>query len=374
MINKLLFILFGLMFISFSFVERDITVNGILYSFPWEPRGGYGCVSDISGRSGNMAIVQLQTEVEGRDVKVINVFESSDTLLRKLVVPKGYTLVERFWNFQNLDTVVLPSSLKSITPNSFMGCEHLKAFLFAKRNRFLKFKDGCLIRTKDSALLYSLNGSSVPSKTRIICEGAFANRRDTSVIFISNSVVSIMPNAFGTNSSIKEVVFSHGNENFIFSEGNIITKKDSTLVCLLGAKCNINSNVKILCDWLFYRSECIDTICIPEGVTRIGRHCFDRSSLSCIYLPNSLIGIGYDAFDCTNITSLNIPEGVENLDNDIGCCTKLESVSIPKSMKVVPQSVFGGCHHIKVVYMHSRNTKIEEGAFPPDAEIKYVDE
>ena len=374
-IKKLLVVLLGFAMVSFSLREIEITVDGISYRFPWLPQiGGYGCVYDISARNGDKAQVNLQTEVEGRKVRVVCVFKSSDSLLRKLVVPKGYILVSKFWNFHNLDTVVLPSTLEVVRPDAFKGCEGLKEFRFSEKNEFLEFRDGCLLQAKHSALLYSMNGSAIPAKTRMICKGAFANRRDTSVVFIPNSVVKIEPEAFGTNSSITKVEFSSDNKHFIFDGGNIITRRGARLVCLLGPNCNISCKVKILGEDLFFFREDIDSICVPEGVTRIEQNCFNRSSLSYISLPSSLKDIGYGAFDCTNITSLSIPEGVGKLDNYIGCCTKLVSLSIPKSMKVVSHSVFGGCHHIKVVYMHSRDTKIEDGAFPQEAEIKYVDE
>ena len=374
--KKVMLLLLGVTLTSSWFFDPDFTtVAGVVYYYPYLPRSGFGGVFDISGRKGNKSQLRLRTKVRFHNIKAITVPNfSGDTLLKKLVVPKGYSFIDNFWNFHNLETIVLPSSLKSVSSDAFKGCESIKEFLFPHGNAFFKFQDGCLFWKQDSAILYSTNGSEIPEETRIICDGALANRRDTSVVFIPNNVVSIRPNAFGTNSSIKEVVFSPDNERFTFVDGNIITKKDDKLVCVLGSKPRISSKAKILCNGLFYNRNDIDSIYVPEGITNIERHCFYHSSLSFIHLPSSLRTIEWLAFDYTDLLSLEIPMGVENLDTCIGYCNKLERVSIPKSTKVVSRSAFEDCSHIKTVYLHSRDTKIEEGAFPPDAEIKYVDD
>lgn len=369
--NKtLMLVLMSFALVSFNY--RYMTVDGLLYGFRWVPGQEYGFLNDISERKGDKSQVKPRTRVMGRTVKVIHVFRESDSLLRKLIVPRHYTLISRFWNFQNLETVVLPSTLDSIVPNAFKGCVNIRNFLISKKNRHFKFQDGNLLHVKDSTLLYSVNGADIPEGTRRICEGALANRRGISEVYVPNSVVSIQPNAFGTNSCIKTVIFSEDNKHFIFQNGNIITKDDSTLFCMLGRPSNISSDVRILRRRLFYGREDIDSINVPEGVTRIDNECFCRCySLMHASLPKSLRVIGWHAFEWTNIVSLEIPEGVESIDGDIGHCTKLESVSIPKSMKEIPRFAFYECRNLKVVYLHGKDIKIGENAFPEDKKVVF---
>ena len=131
---------------------------------------------------------------------------------------------------------------------------------------------------------------------------------------------------------------------------------------MLGRPSNISSDVRILRRRLFYGREDIDSINVPEGVTRIDNECFCRCySLMHASLPKSLRVIGWHAFEWTNIVSLEIPEGVESIDGDIGHCTKLESVSIPKSMKEIPRFAFYEC----------RNLKVGENAFPEDKKVVF---
>ena len=69
---------------------------------------------------------------------------------------------------------------------------------------------------------------------------------------------------------------------------------------------------------------------VPEGVTSIGRHCFNEcSSLTNIQLPSSLINIGNGAFSESNITTITIPDGVTSIGNDCFYeCSTLTSVQL----------------------------------------------
>ena len=61
---------------------------------------------------------------------------------------------------------------------------------------------------------------------------------------------------------------------------------------------------------------------VPEGVTSIGKECFNGcSSLTNIELPSSLINIGYNSFSETNISTITIPEGVISIGKECfsGC-------------------------------------------------------
>ena len=252
-----------------------------------------------------------------------------------------------------------------------MGCENLKSFIISKRNKYLLFEDGNLIISKDKTLVYSTNGATIPIGTSKICEGALANRSDTSVVYIPNSVVSIEPNAFGTTSSIKEVVFSPTNERFKFNNGNIITKKDSALVCLLG-KSKISSDVRILSDKLFYNRQDIDSVSIPEGVRRIGRECFCVSSLTHISLPNSIREIGWRAFSHTKIETLEIPEGVERIEDNIGRCDNLRVIHVSRSVKIITGFAFSECSNLKTVYLKNRDTKIDNDVFPMESTVEII--
>lgn len=72
-----------------------------------------------------------------------------------------------------------------------------------------------LFDVRDSSLLYSTLGAHIPEWTRTICAGAFANRQDIPIVFIPDSVRIIQPNAFGANSSVKEIKLSNSNKRLL---------------------------------------------------------------------------------------------------------------------------------------------------------------
>ena len=83
--------------------------------------------------------------------------------------------------------------------------------------------------------------------------------------------------------------------------------------------------------------EINDGLCIvPEGITKLGKHCFDSCHLTRIILPTSLKKIDDYAFRGTKIKEITIPEGVTEIGESVFIfCWDLRKVNLPSTLKII---------------------------------------
>ena len=92
--------------------------------------------------------------------------------------------------------------------------------------------------------------------------------------------------------------------------------------------------VKSIGEEVFYQNNKIIKVIIPEGVERIERYAFNRSSLQEIELPSTLKTIGYGAFALCNLTSFHIPASVNTLDYQCIANNMITSLTVDENNPV----------------------------------------
>lgn len=211
-----------------------------------------------------------------------------------------------FADNQNLQSITIPDTIKTIKARAFSGCSSLSLINWGKN-----------IST--------------------ICESAFSGTGLQSVA-IPESVVVI--------------------ENKVFSD------------CQSLKSASLPSNMSKISDWLFYNCPSLTTITVPSTIKTIGEfafyNCFELTSFpflslsdlqtisegsffNCYKLENvkflgSVKTIGKKAFSgCRNITSIEIPDGVHELEEGVfdGCQT-LKTATFGNTLKVIGKNAFSG--------------------------------
>ena len=83
--------------------------------------------------------------------------------------------------------------------------------------------------------------------------------------------------------------------------------------------------------------EINDGLCIvPEGITKLGKNCFDSCHLTRIILPTSLKKIDDHAFRNTKLKEITIPEGVTEIGESVFVeCWDLRKVNLPSTLKII---------------------------------------
>ncbi len=120
-----------------------------------------------------------------------------------------------------------------------------------------------------------------------------------------------------------------------------------------------------IADDAFTMSETLQSVIIPDSITKIGAYAFSRcTELKSVSFPESVQEIGEYAFSgCIALQSIAIPDGVKAIrDGTFASCLKLADVSLPESLESVGEDAFMMCRELKNIEIPG-NTKVDESAF-----------
>ena len=126
--------------------------------------------------------------------------------------------------------------------------------------------------------------------------------------------------------------------------------------------------VKEIGDRVFSGRTSLNSITIPESVTRIGNYAFSGcSSLTSITIPDSVKSIGQHAFQsCDNLAMVNFGEnsqltsiGATTFQN----CSSLTSITIPDNVTSIGNNTFSGCSRLKSITIPNSVATIGTNAF-----------
>ena len=143
-----------------------------------------------------------------------------------------------------------------------------------------------------------------------------------------------------------------------------------------GTKLVIDTSVKKIGDYAFFKNDSIEEIVIGIGVTNIGEFAFyECSSLEKIKIPSSVISIGYCAFErCLSLKEITIPKSVTTIgDYAFKECRSLEKIEIPKSVTTIGRATFKNCSNLKEVIIPDTVTSIAQEAFKECTSLKEIE-
>ena len=127
------------------------------------------------------------------------------------------------------------------------------------------------------------------------------------------------------------------SENYIRQYTNVEIPEEVTYM-------NKTLKVTSIGDNAFRNVSCLNSIIIPNSITRIGNYAFYNCELGSVIIPNSVTSIGDYAFYHCGLSSVTIPNCVTSIGNyTFSECRKLTSVTIPNSVTSIGDNAFEGC-------------------------------
>ena len=106
----------------------------------------------------------------------------------------------------------------------------------------------------------------------------------------------------------------------------------------------------------FSGADCLESLTIPEGVTRIMASAIkDCTALTDVSLPSTLSNIQQNAFSgCTALTSITLSDALKTLGASAFQSTGLTSVTIPNGVTSIGNQAFANCSLTNVYYSGSQ--------------------
>lgn len=253
-----------------------------------------------------------------------------------------------FYEVKDLETLVLPATLKYIGAEAFGECGDLVSLKIDKSQ-------------DDKA------PNAFPASLVSIGEGAFTGCSDLTNITIPASVTEIGAGAFIGCSSIKSIAVEEGNTVYAAKNNCLIDIASKTL--LVGCRESVipaDGSVEIIGDYAFEKCTALKTVTIPASVTEIGAFAFSGcKKLETVILSDGLVKVGESAFDsCALLKTIELPKTVTEIGpGAFYKCAKLASMVIPPELTAINTSTFEGCTSLESIVIPEKVTTLGEKAF-----------
>ena len=310
--------------------------------FPYVPtsditlHAGWEVVEDVSDRltfyydsSYDGYVVRSYNETDAvRTVVIPDTWNDGINGVKNVVGIQG-----AFSSNRNVETVVLPSSLKFIGEYAFSNS--------SVRN--INYPD-----TLESIGQYAFNNAP-------IVDGDLSNTKLTEIsqysfyatnigaLSLPESVISIGSYAFSSCSNLTEVTFNDGLQSigqYAFYRSSIVNGDLS------------NTKLTEISQYSFYGTN-IGALSLPESVISIGSYAFSScSNLTEVTFNDGLQSIGSCAFyHCVYLTKVTFNEGLQSIDSyAFGSCHRLAEATFNDGLQSIGQYAFSGCYSLIVTF------------------------
>ena len=367
---------------------------------------------------GNGAMADFETAPWGQGISSINtvVFEGQVTHI-------GNNAFTRIWSLTNIS---LPDSLLSIGENAFTGCTSLAAITIPDgvttigTEAFSSCQSLAAITIPQSVTsigsgafeyCYGLTSIDVPDSLTEITPRLFASCDSLASVSLPSTLTAIGDGAFKTMGSLTEITFrgtvaellevniedtfalralwhcTDGDYTFqqvsrsgqcgssttweyldgtltvrgtgTISYPNDVTHWDSLAV----TDVVIENGASEIGDYTFEYC-CMQSISIPESVTRIGTQAFyGCKNLTSAVVPDSVTHIGNAAFAFCGLSDVHVPSGIYSIAQSTYAGNKMTNVTIPEGVSSIGSRAFTNCESLASVTIPGSVTSIGESAF-----------
>jgi hypothetical protein len=228
------------------------------------------------------------------------------------IIPNGIKYIGKhtFYDCSNLNSITIPSSVICIENNVFAGCKNLE--LINNSPNFI-LDNGMLYneeKTQSISLIdYELETLVIPESVKTIGKNTFWNCLNLKRLTISNSVTRIGYNPFaGCNS----LVLKNHSPHFTLKNGVLYNKEKTEIIYCpntsISKTISIPSSVVSIGRNSFAYCVNLENLVVPTNVTIIERGAFSGCiKLSSITIPESVKFIGKWAFGhCKSLKTIKI--------------------------------------------------------------------
>ena len=262
-----------------------------------------------------------------------------------------------FYNAKRLHSITMPNTITSIGSSAFYACSKLK---HVKLSETLTSIGPSAFSSCDS-----LSSIILPNTLTSIGNRAFSYCQRLTSITIPRSVTSIGTGLF-MNSNITSITIDKGNPVYDSrNDCNAIIETKTNKLIIGCATTTIPNDVTSIGEMAFLGCPKINTIAIPESVTKIEDDAFSCSDITSLTLPQTIKHIGASAFQrCSKLESITIPMRVKIIkERTFQECAELTNITISDSITSIEGSAFEGCTALTSIEISNSVTSIGERAF-----------
>lgn len=279
--------------------------------------------------------------------------------VRHVIVEEGVTGIgaKTFFNFQKIETIDLPDSLRTIGNEAFCQCYALEEVYIPKNVKTIG--SGAFSYSGQNGYGTNYMGSVTfdeDIKDLEIGSQAFEGA-GLEKLTIAGSNITMGNEVFETCAYLTTVTIEPG----LVSTGYGVFRDCDNLNGIV-----IPGTVKKMSSGIFSGCESLRSLVLEEGVEEVGELlCFGCSSLTSVTLPKSLKTLPGLAFSgCTNLPAITLPEGLEIIgDRAFEYCRSLKTMKMPSTLKSFGMQAFLECISMSSIELNNGLTYIGNAAF-----------
>lgn len=233
--------------------------------------------------------------------------------LKRVTLPASLISIEGHTNFGqcvSLENIVIPSRVRSLPNDIFMGCVSLQKIEVDANNQTYDSRKACnaIVQTNKDKLVVGCKGSVIVDGVKYIDENAFFNSGITSV-HIPASVVDIDSTAFRSCTLLKAITVDKGNRYYESDGTNSVIDKENRKLILACSNSTFNTKISSIGSYAFVNSS--DLLILPSGIESIEDYAFaDCQTLCQIFIPQTVTHIGKFAFSgCKQLSNILVLGG-----------------------------------------------------------------
>ncbi len=360
----------------------------------------------VTGYTGSDVNVVIPETLGGYPVAELERTFDSNRTLETVVLPStlktlgGYT----FWGCESLRSVTFNSEITEIGEYAFFQCRVLADFMlptsvkkigtaaFSGCHALTKLPFGGHVETIGARAFeegWGFVSLDIPDGVKIIGTSAFADGQYMKKVVIPASVTSIGANAFSgsiygleiygytgsaaetyaTNNSIPFVALdAQVPSEFTYATnemGTFITGYTGTATDVVVPAVIDGVEMDGVWHWVFQNNTMLTSVTLQDGLELIGGEAFRGcTALERVTLPESLTTISSAAFrECTALKEIVLPDNATLGWGAFYGCSNLESVTLPSNLTVIPSNAFRECSLLISAPIPAGVTKIDEYAF-----------
>ncbi len=359
--KKILFT-FAFLLVSIASSAYDAKIDGIYY--------------DLVPKAKVAIVTEGDIKYEG-DISIPSTFEYEGV---------EYTVTEitgkAFYYSTNLQSLIIPNSVKTIGQQAFFCCENLRKLVLPDDLEELP--------SSMCSMCHLLTEIHLPNCLRTISAHAFYECVSLASISLSEDLVEIGGNAFRDCISLTSMVIPDHvsilgagafrgctNLTSIRLPKNLSRVPNNCFTnCSKLTNITLPNGIDAIGDDAFAGCELLTQLTIPDNVRSIGKRAFEKCGFTTFVFPSGNIQVGYGLFlgcsqlkgvvswpfpelygetfkDCTALEEFVIPEGVREIGSTaFEGCTSLTTVSLPSSLNYIDYYVFKDCKNLTDVYCY----------------------
>lgn len=197
----------------------------------------------------------------------------------------------------------------------------------------------------------------VDDGVRVICAGAFKDRKQLHKITLPESLEEIETEAFRGCNNLEDMRIPKNTSR---------VGESAFRDCVNMKKLVIDNDSIKIGERAFENCATLENVQLPDGLTELYGGVFNScKSIKSIELPSKLTIIGENAFsDCVGLEKVTIPETVTKIDDLVfNGCINLTSVELPDGLRKIGKSAFKNCKSLTKVEIPTSVISISDAPF-----------